>query len=160
MTPTQGLKLLSTLDADGRLTVELAEETLPPPRADEVLVRVEAAPINPSDLALLFASADLENADYSEGRIVAPMPDAARRALAGRVGQPMAIGNEGAGTVIDAALARALLRGSCLDVLVDRGIRLARLPDDAALALRRARSRAIRDRPVAAAPAEHVQEQR
>ena len=102
MTSIQGLKLLSTLGEDGRLTVELADETLPPPQNDEVLVRVEAAPINPSDLALLFASADLENAEYGEGRIVARMPDAARRVLAGRVGEPMTVGNEGAGTVIDA----------------------------------------------------------
>lgn len=112
MTATQGLKLLSTLDEEGRLTVELAEESLPPPQRDEVLVRIEAAPINPSDLALLFASADLENADYSEGRIIARMPDATRRALAGRVGQPMTIGNEGAGTVIgagEAPEAQALL---------------------------------------------------
>ena len=102
MTSIQGLKLLSTLGEDGRLAVELADETLPSPQNDEVLVRVEAAPINPSDLALLFASADLENAEYGEGRIVARMPDAARRALAGRVGEPMTVGNEGAGTVIDA----------------------------------------------------------
>ena len=102
MTSIQGLKLLSTLGEDGRLAVELADETLPSPQNDEVLVRVEAAPINPSDLALLFASADLENAEYGEGRIVARMPDAARRALAGRVREPMTVGNEGAGTVIDA----------------------------------------------------------
>ncbi|AJR24514.1 MULTISPECIES: zinc-binding dehydrogenase [Sphingobium] len=112
MSDTHGLKLLSTLDDDGRLIVELAEETLPAPTGDQVLVRVEAAPINPSDLGLLFASADVANADYAEGRIVARMPDPARRALAGRVGQSMAIGNEGAGTVIaagEAPEAQALL---------------------------------------------------
>ncbi|WP_176597659.1 MULTISPECIES: zinc-binding dehydrogenase [Sphingobium] len=112
MSDTKGLKLLSTLGEDGRLTVELAEETLPAPQGDEVLVRLEAAPINPSDLGLLFASADVENAHYAKGRIVAQMPDAARRALAARVGQPMAIGNEGAGTVIaagEAPEAQALL---------------------------------------------------
>lgn len=112
MSDTHGLKLLSTLDGDGRLTVELAEETLPAPKGDEVLVRVEAAPINPSDLGLLFASADVENADYGDGRIVAQMPDTVRPALAGRVGQAMAVGNEGAGTVIatgEAPEARALL---------------------------------------------------
>lgn len=112
MSQTHGLKLLSTLHEDGRLTVELAEEVLPAPQGDEVLVRIEAAPINPSDLGLLFASADVERADYEEGRIVARMPDPARRALAGRVGQAMAIGNEGAGTVIaagEAPGAQALL---------------------------------------------------
>lgn len=102
MTDTHGLQLLSTLHEDGRLTVELAEETLSAPQGDEVLVRIEAAPINPSDLGLLFASADVANADYGDGRIVARMPDPARRALAGRVGQPMPVGNEGAGTVIAA----------------------------------------------------------
>lgn len=112
MSDTHGLKLLSTLHEDGRLTVELAEETLPAPKGDEVLVRVEAAPINPSDLGLLFAAADLANADYAEGRIVARMSDPARRALAGRVGQPMTIGNEAAGTVMaagEAPEAQALL---------------------------------------------------
>ncbi|PJG48823.1 NADH oxidase [Sphingobium sp. LB126] len=112
MSDTQGLKLLSTLHEDGRLIVELVEETLPAPRGGEVLVRVEAAPINPSDLGLLFASADVANADYDERRIVARMPDPARRALAARVGQRMAIGNEGAGTVIaagEAPEAQALL---------------------------------------------------
>ncbi|KEQ52384.1 zinc-binding dehydrogenase [Sphingobium chlorophenolicum] len=112
MSDTHGLKLLSTLHEDGRLVVELAEETLPAPKGGDVLVRLEAAPINPSDLALLFSAADLQNADYGEGRIIARMPDGARRALAGRVGQPMTIGNEGAGTVIaagEAPEAQALL---------------------------------------------------
>src|SRR3546814_3583392 len=94
MSDIHGLKRLETLHEDGRRTVDLAEETLPAPKGDEVLVRVEAAPINPSDLGLLFAAADLANADYAEGRIVARMSDPARRALAGRVGQPMTIGNE------------------------------------------------------------------
>lgn len=102
MREVHGRKLISTLHEDGRLIVELIEETLRPPKGDEVLVRVEAAPINPSDLGLLLASADVENADYAEGRIVARMPEPARRALAGRVGQPMTIGNEAAGTVIAA----------------------------------------------------------
>lgn len=112
MSETRGLKLLSTLHEDGRLTVELAEETLPAPKGDELLVRVEAAPINPSDLGLLFASAGLENADYGDGRIVAQMPGGALRAMSARVGQAMEVGNEGAGTVIAAGespAAQALL---------------------------------------------------
>lgn len=112
MGDTHGLKILSTLHDDGRLVVELAEESLPPPQGYEVIVRVEAAPINPSDLGLLFGPADVENADYGDGRIVAQMPDAALRAMKARVGQAMQVGNEGAGTVIaagDAAEAQALL---------------------------------------------------
>lgn len=107
-----GLQLLSTLDAAGRLTVSLQEQALPPPTGHEVLVRVEAAPINPSDLGLLLGSADVEHAEYGDGYLVAQMPAAAMRAMGARVGQPMPVGNEGAGTVVatgDAPEAQALL---------------------------------------------------
>lgn len=109
---TQGLQLLSTLGEDGQLTVHIAEQTLPAPSGYEVLVRIEAAPINPSDLGLLFGAADLENANYSAGKIVAPMSEAAQRAMAARLGDAMPVGNEGAGTVIaagEAPEAQALL---------------------------------------------------
>ncbi|HSG33657.1 MAG TPA: NADH oxidase, partial [Sphingomonadaceae bacterium] len=108
----EGQQIVSTLGADGKLVVELVPESLPDPTGHEVLIRVEAAPINPSDLALLFGPADLEHADYSLGRIVAAMPEPAIRAMQARIGQPMPVGNEGAGTVIaagDAPEAQALL---------------------------------------------------
>ena len=106
---TKGLQLLSTF-AEGKLTVHLAEQDLPEPQGHEVLIRIEAAPINPSDLGLLFGAADLENAVYSPGRIVAPLPEGAQRAMAAREGQAMPVGNEGAGTVIAAgADAQSLL---------------------------------------------------
>ena len=119
---TQSRQIVSTLNADGTLTVELVPEEVAAPTGHQVLMRVEAAPINPSDLGLLFGPADLEHAEYSPGRIVAPMPEAAMRALAGRIGKPMPVGNEGAGTVIaagDAAEAQALL-----------GKRVASIPGD------------------------------
>lgn len=94
--------ITSTLNADATLAVEIAEAVLPPPQGDEVVIAVEAAPINPSDLALLFGPADLAAATYEPGRILAPMPEAAMRAMQGRVGEAMAVGNEGAGTVIAA----------------------------------------------------------
>ena len=112
MSDMRGRRILTTLQEDGRLIVELAEESLPPPTGHDVVVRVEAAPINPSDLGLLFGPADLDNAEYGDGRIVATMPDGARRAMAARVGQAMPVGNEGAGTVVaagEAADAQALL---------------------------------------------------
>jgi NADPH:quinone reductase len=105
-------QIVSTLEADGRLIVALADETLPEPRGHEVLVRIEAAPINPSDLGLLFGPADLETAEFSPGRIVARMPEAAVRAMHARLGQALPVGNEGAGTVVaagDADAAQALL---------------------------------------------------
>ena len=63
---------------------------------------MEAAPINPSDLALLFSAADLENAEYSPGKVVAKMPEPFLSGSKGRHGQRMPVGNEGAGTVIAA----------------------------------------------------------
>ncbi len=105
-------QLVSTLEADGRLIVELRDETLPEPTGHQILVRVEAAPINPSDLGLLFGPADLANAEFTPGRIVAPMPEAAVRAMHARLGQALPVGNEGAGTVVaagDAPEAQALL---------------------------------------------------
>ena len=71
---TSGKQLFSTL-ADGKLTVEIKEAQFPDPTGNQVLVQMEAAPINPSDLAILTSSADLENAEYSAGKFVANMPE-------------------------------------------------------------------------------------
>lgn len=102
MADTTGKQLTSQLDADGTLTVQLIDQTFPAPTGHEVLIRVEGAPINPSDLGLLFASADVENATYSPGKVVAQMPPPALRAMGARYGQALPVGNEGAGTVIAA----------------------------------------------------------
>ena len=130
---TKGRHITSTLAADGTLTVALAERTLPAPTGAQVLVRVEATPINPSDLGGMFAAANLENARFAPGLIEAQMPEAAVRAMAARIGQPVAVGIECAGTVIaagEAAPAQALLGRmvACLpdgayatEVLVDAG---------------------------------------
>jgi len=108
--------IVSTLEADGEngglLTVELREEILPEPTEHQVLIRIEAAPINPSDLGLLFGPADLATSDYTPGKIVATMPPGAVRAMQARLGQALPVGNEGAGTVVaagDSAEAQALL---------------------------------------------------
>ena len=109
---TKGLQLLSTVGEDGNLTAHLAEQELPAPKGHEVLIRVEAAPINPSDLGLLFGPADLAGADFSGGKIVAPLSAGALAAIAARTGEAMPVGNEGAGTVIaagEAPEAQALL---------------------------------------------------
>lgn len=100
--PATGLELVSALGEDGRMTAALEAREVPRPTGHEVLIRVEAAPINPSDLILLFGPADLDNAEYAAGKVVAAMPEPARRAMAGRIGQAMTVGNEGAGTVIAA----------------------------------------------------------
>ncbi len=109
---TTGKQLLSTLSPEGKLTVELIDQTLPDPTGSQVVIRIEATPINPSDLGLLFGPADTANAEYTPGKVVAQMPEAATRAMAARHGQAMAVGNECAGTVIAAGedpAAQALL---------------------------------------------------
>lgn len=109
---TTGQQLFTTLAPDGTLTVEVADTAFPAPAGNQVLVRMEAAPINPSDLALLFGAADLENAEYSPGRVVAKMPEPFASAARARHGQRLPVGNEGAGTVVAAGegeAARALV---------------------------------------------------
>ena len=99
-----GLQLRSLIKKSGELEISLVEIPTPEPSDDEVVVRVEATPINPSDLGLLVGAADMSTAKASGTKeapvITARVPDAAMRAMAGRLDQPMPVGNEGAGTVI------------------------------------------------------------
>ncbi len=114
--PTTALQLRSLVRSTGELEVSLQEVPVPAPGADEVLVRIEATPINPSDLGLLFGAADMSTLQVSgtAGRPVlsARVPDKAMTAMAGRADQSLPVGNEGAGTVVQAgasAAAQALL---------------------------------------------------
>jgi NADPH:quinone reductase len=114
--PARGLQLRSLVTEDLTVEVSLVEVAVPSPGPDEVLVRVEAAPINPSDLAVLFAGADIAAAEVSgtpdRPVVTAPLSADAARAAEARVGQSMPVGNEGAGTVVAAGgsdAAQALL---------------------------------------------------
>ena len=104
--PAEALQLRSLVRADQTLELFLDMVPVPQPGADEVVIRVEAAPLNPSDMGLLFGGADMAAAVASGSAerpvVTAPIPDAAMRSLAGRVGTAMAVGNEGAGTVVAA----------------------------------------------------------
>jgi NADPH:quinone reductase-like Zn-dependent oxidoreductase len=111
---TRQLRCLVTEDGQVRVSVDTVDTPLPQPH--QVVVRVEAAPVNPSDLALLLALADPRTAkvaDTADGAVVtAPVPDAVMPSLEARVGRSMPVGNEGAGVVVaagDAPEARALL---------------------------------------------------
>lgn len=96
-----GKQIVSTL-ADGKLTVQVVQQEVPEPTGSQVVVEMEAAPINPSDLAILTSTADLENAEYSEGKFVADMPEPFFSAQKARHNQALPVGNEGAGVVIAA----------------------------------------------------------
>ncbi len=111
-----GLQLRSLVRGDGTLELSLVALATPEPGPDEVVVRIEAAPINPSDLALLFGSADMSTAKLSGAPaspvITAVVPEKLRRIMVGRLDQSLPVGNEGAGVVVRAGSseeAKALL---------------------------------------------------
>jgi len=111
---TTSLELRSLLHPTGEIEVSLEPVTLPALAPDQILVRVEATPINPSDLGLLFGPVDPRNlvvgANAHGPTLRASVPKTLMSALEGRVGQSMSVGNEGAGVVIEAGEdARALL---------------------------------------------------
>ncbi len=105
------LQLRSLIKSSGELELSLARIPIPEPGPDEVLVRVQAAPMNPSDLGLLFGGADLASARASgtaaEPVITASVAPAAMLAMASRVDQPLPVGNEGAGLVVRAGVSPA-----------------------------------------------------
>jgi NADPH2:quinone reductase len=102
----KGLQLRSTVKKDGTLELSLATVPVAEPKPDEVIVRMEASPINPSDQGLLFGGADMSTAKASGTRespvVTATIPPAAMKGLGGRLDQPMPVGNEGAGVVVRA----------------------------------------------------------
>ena len=111
-----GLQLRSLVKKNGELELSLVSVPTLEPAADQVVVRVEAAPVNPSDIGLLFGAADMATATLSgtpdSPIVTARIPEAAMKSMAGRLEQSMPAGNEGAGTVVAAgvsAAAQALL---------------------------------------------------
>jgi NADPH:quinone reductase-like Zn-dependent oxidoreductase len=108
---TTGLQLRSLVKDDNTLEVSLAEVEFPEPGPDEVLVRVDATPINPSDLALLVGPADPATfrASGTPERpvLTADIPAAAMRMVAGRLNESLPVGNEGAGVVVAAGSSEA-----------------------------------------------------
>ncbi len=97
--------------ADDTLELSLHEYAMPQPGPDEVIVRVEATPLNPSDLALLLGPADIGSLRVSGSPerpvVTADIPDMFTKMVAARRGQSLPVGNEGAGTVIAAGSAEA-----------------------------------------------------
>ena len=93
--PGEALQLQSLVRADNTLELFLVTVPVPEPGPTEVLIRVEASPVNPSDLGLLLAGADVAAATVAglpdRPVITAPIPEAAMRGLAARVGTPIAM---------------------------------------------------------------------
>ncbi len=109
--PATALELRSLVKQSGELEVSLASVPVPEPAANEVLVRIEASPINPSDLGLLFGAADMSTVRASGSLerpvVTARIHDGAMKAMAGRMDASMPVGNEGAGVVVAAGASEA-----------------------------------------------------
>lgn len=99
-------QIFSTVTEDNELVLSIVEHDIPTPGPDDVVVRVEAAPINPSDMFPLIGFADYGNGKLvtqgNEQKMVAPIAPAMMDPLRARVGQTLPVGNEGAGTVVAA----------------------------------------------------------
>ncbi|MBS0332129.1 MAG: zinc-binding dehydrogenase [Proteobacteria bacterium] len=117
--PGKGLQLRSRISKTGALELSVATVDVPDPGPDEVLVRVEASPINPSDLGLLLGPADLSTLKAEGGKIAAQVPERFLGGLAARLDQDMPVGNEGAGVVVAAGAepAAQALKGRTVAVL-------------------------------------------
>jgi NADPH2:quinone reductase len=114
--PEQALELRSLVTSQGTLELSLHDVAVPSPAANEVVVRVEASPINPSDLGVLIPGADMSTATVSgtpeHPVVTAPLGKGAVAGLSARVDKSLPVGNEGAGTVVAAgssSAAQALL---------------------------------------------------
>ena len=109
-------QIRSKITSDGKLELSLATVDIPDPGPDEVVVRVEASPINPSDLGLLFGVADMTTAKASgtaaDPIVTADIPAKLLRGMEARIDQSLPVGNEGAGIVVaagDSDAAQALM---------------------------------------------------
>ena len=116
LNPICGLQMRSLVKASGELEIFLVDEPVPTPGPKEVLVRVEATPLNPSDIGLLFGAADIQTRVLSGTSthpvVTLKIPERAMKSMQGRLDQSLPVGNEGAGTVIAAGnspAAQALL---------------------------------------------------
>ena len=119
--PTQGLQLTSTVHDNGTLHIAVQHQTLAQPVHDEVVIEVQATPLNPSDIGLLCGAADMSTAVNQPGQraISAQIPQRAMPAMAGRMNQALPVGNEGAGRVVAAGNSEAAqaLMGKTVAVL-------------------------------------------
>src|SRR5712671_3561516 len=106
-----GLQLRSTVKKDGTLELSLVGVATPEPKPEEVIVRIDASPINPSDQGLLFGGADMSTAKSSGTAdnpvVTASISPAVMKAMAGRLDQSLPVGNEGAGVVVRAGASPA-----------------------------------------------------
>ena len=101
-TPTSGRSLRSTISSAGELRLELAVRDVPEPSGSELLIAVEASPINPSDLGVLLGAVAPDTLAPDGAGLVGAVPEATLPFYRDRIDKPLPVGNEGAGTVVAA----------------------------------------------------------
>ena len=119
--PVTYFQMLSTVSKDKTLTMALKEVPMPTPKADQVVVRIEATPINPSDHGVMFGWSSMDKAaSTGEGKdtvLSVPVSPAGMGVMKARIGQDLPIGNEGAGTVVAAGKDVQSLMGKVVAVM-------------------------------------------
>ncbi|MFB1002054.1 MAG: zinc-binding dehydrogenase [Pseudomonadales bacterium] len=114
--PTSYAQMLSTVTSNGELRLALAQVDMPTPGPDEVVIKIEATPINPSDLGVMFGWSTTADASTSgsgkDSVLTAPVSPQGMQIMKARIDQSLPVGNEGAGTVVaagDSELATSLM---------------------------------------------------
>ena len=116
------LQLTSTITENATIEIGLRDIEVPKPGADEVLIEVQASPINPSDLGTLVGAGDLTSirveGEGDQAKVIMDIPESVMWAMKPRIGKPLPVGNEGSGTVIDAGEnAKHLIGKLCLQLV-------------------------------------------
>ena len=110
-------QITSTVTDEGKLEIAITESERPIPGDDEVLIQVEATPINPSDLGLLIGPGDINTLKAEDSKIIMDVPKAIMGAMKPRLNKPMPVGNEGSGVVIEAGANAQELLGKVVSVV-------------------------------------------
>src|SRR3954451_926829 len=143
VTPARGRSLRSTISSSGELRLELAEQDVPEPGGSEVVVAVEASPINPSGLGVLLGAVSPGTLRPDGQDLVGTVPEGALGLYRDRLDKPLPVGNEGAGTVVAAGPDAAGLVGRRValfggrmwaDYRVAEAAAVVELPDDVSTA--------------------------
>ncbi len=99
-------QMFSTVSSDGQLTVEIKQVDVPEPKEHEVVVKIEVAPINPSDMWPMFSVGDLSKAEltYNDDvkAMTAPIFPGMTQVVRTRLDQACPVGNEASGIVVAA----------------------------------------------------------
>ena len=95
-------QIRSLITEEAKLELSIQEHEVPDPKDDEVLIKVEASPINPSDLGLLLGPADVSTMESNGELVTMDVPQSLLRSVGARIGQSLPVGNEGSGTVVEA----------------------------------------------------------